>query len=95
MKRRDFIQSSALVSTSMLAPSFLKAFLGGSRLRSRKGKILIVIQLSGGNDGLNTVIPYENDIYYQNRPRLAIEKGQVLKLSNDQGLNPVMQSFQL
>ena len=94
MKRRDFIQASALVSTSMMAPSFLKGFSSTQRLGSRSGKILIVVQLSGGNDGLNTIVPYQNDIYYQNRPRLAISKDSVLRLNDDLGLNPAMEALQ-
>ena len=83
-----------MVSTSMLAPSFLKAFNPGQQFRSRSGKILIVVQLSGGNDGLNTVVPYTNDIYYQNRPRLGIQQSDVLSLNDELGLNPVMQGLQ-
>jgi len=37
-------------------------------------KVVVVIQFSGGNDGLNTVIPVRNDIYYKARPKLGIEK---------------------
>jgi len=93
-KRRDFIKASALASTSILAPNFLNAFTKTRSYRSRSGKILIVVQLSGGNDGLNTVVPYQNDIYYRSRPRLGINKQEVLKLNSDQGLNPVMKSLQ-
>jgi uncharacterized protein (DUF1501 family) len=49
-----------------------------------------VIQLTGGNDGINTVIPYSNPAYRQNRPNLGIPDSQVLHLSNDVGLHPVM-----
>ncbi|GAB5555197.1 MAG: DUF1501 domain-containing protein [Saprospiraceae bacterium] len=90
MQRRDFLQTSAFVSASMLAPAFLRGFSNKQSLRSRSGKILIVVQLSGGNDGLNTVIPYQNDLYYQNRPRLGIPQNEVLRLNDDLGLNPVM-----
>lgn len=93
-KRRDFIKTSALASTSMLAPNFLSGFAKPRQYRSRSGKILIVVQLSGGNDGLNTVIPYENDIYYKSRPQLGVTKQEVLKINNVQGLNPVMHSLQ-
>ncbi|MEO0339198.1 MAG: DUF1501 domain-containing protein, partial [Bacteroidota bacterium] len=80
----------ALASTSMMVPSFLQGFSSRKMMRSRSGKILIVVQLSGGNDGLNTVVPYQNDIYYQLRPRLAVQSDQVLRLNDDLGLNPVM-----
>lgn len=88
MKRRNFLKASALASTSCLVPSFLKAY---DRIASIKnGKNLVIIQLSGGNDGLNTVIPFEDDLYYKNRPSLAIEKNKVLRLSDTIALNPAM-----
>lgn len=51
-------------------------------------RVLVVIQLSGGNDGLNTVVPYSNGLYYKARPKLAIPKDEVLKLNADIGLHP-------
>ena len=93
MKRRNFIKSSALASTAMMVPSFLKSFPGYQALSSRSGKILVVVQLSGGNDGLNTIIPYENDLYYQNRPVLGIPKAEVLTLSDQLGFNPAMEAL--
>ena len=64
MKRRDFIKASSLASTTMMVPNFLKG-ISKTGHSSRAGKILVVVQLSGGNDGLNTIVPYQNDIYYQ------------------------------
>jgi len=51
-------------------------------------KNLVIIQLSGGNDGLNTIIPYGNDIYYQKRKTIAINKPDIIQLNDMQGLNP-------
>jgi uncharacterized protein (DUF1501 family) len=87
--RRSFIKKSALATAgTMLLPNFLKAFEmhPGSVLDS--GKILVVIQLSGGNDGLNTIIPYRNDLYYTNRPQLAIPRERVLQASDSLGFHP-------
>ena len=53
-------------------------------------KALVVIQLSGGNDGLNTVIPYSSDLYYDQRPSVHVDPDQVLKLDDDLGLSPSM-----
>jgi uncharacterized protein (DUF1501 family) len=78
MDRRTFLRQSALASSSLLVPQFLQAHLGLSLENSRSGKILVVVQLSGGNDGLNTVVPYRNDLYYQNRPRLGLKKDEIL-----------------
>ncbi len=89
MNRRDFIRSSALATAgTMLIPEFLRAHQYNAG--NENGKILVVIQLSGGNDGLNTVIPYRNDIYYKERPTLAIERSKVLSLTDEIGLNPAL-----
>ncbi len=57
-------------------------------------RVLVLIQLSGGNDGLNTVIPVENDVYYQKRPNIAIHKNESLLLSDEIGLHPAMSALQ-
>lgn len=88
MKRRDFIKHSSLATTSLMIPGFLKAFDTGHF--AYNGKILVVIQLSGGNDGLNTVIPYHNDLYYNMRPGLAISRDEALYLTDEMGLHPSM-----
>src|SRR6185295_14732135 len=86
--RRKFLQTSGLASASMMLPNLLKAFQNSSPIAGNK--ILVVIQLSGGNDGLNTVIPFRNDVYYKSRPVIGIGADQVLKLNDEMGLNPVM-----
>jgi hypothetical protein len=63
MNRRKFIKNSALASSLCFVPSFVKAF--ESVATERFGyKRLVIIQLAGGNDGLNTIIPHNNDLYY-------------------------------
>jgi uncharacterized protein (DUF1501 family) len=59
-------------------------------------KALVVVELEGGNDGLNTVIPFEDDQYYRLRPNLAIPRGQVLRLegASGVGLHPAMSALQ-
>jgi uncharacterized protein (DUF1501 family) len=57
-------------------------------------RILIVLELSGGNDGLNTVVPYADDAYYKARPTIAIKKGEVLKLDDSLGLHPACPGMQ-
>ncbi|PSG90520.1 DUF1501 domain-containing protein [Aurantibacter aestuarii] len=87
MKRRDFLKNSALASSVMFAPSFVNA--ANNLVFTNTGqKRLVIIQLSGGNDGLNTVIPVDNDIYYKNRPNISIEKNKALHLSDTISLNP-------
>ncbi|RAJ04120.1 uncharacterized protein (DUF1501 family) [Chitinophaga skermanii] len=92
INRRRFLQVGSLASASMLLPKFLKAFEKG-QLVPPGNKALVVIQLSGGNDGLNTVIPYRNDIYYKLRPNLSIKRDSVLELNDELGIHPSLSSF--
>src|ERR1700741_5127159 len=86
MDRRNFLKMSGLVGTSLLMPNFLRA--AGMRMIKFDGKILVVIQLSGGNDGLNTVVPFRNDDYYKLRPTIGISESEVLKLNDSLGFHP-------
>lgn len=86
MKRRNFIKNTALASSLFYVPSFVNA-VNHLDVKSAGYKRLVVVQLSGGNDGLNTVIPYTNDIYFKNRPTIK-EQGSVLKLNDELGLHP-------
>ena len=87
MNRRTFVKTSALASTACMIPGFLKSSPFAAPSRSRTGKILVVIQLSGGNDGLNTIVPFRNDIYFNNRPSLALADSELLKVSDDLAFN--------
>ncbi|MEM6831308.1 MAG: twin-arginine translocation pathway signal, partial [Bacteroidota bacterium] len=57
------------------------------------GRRLVVIQLSGGNDGLNTVVPFRNDILYEARPQLLAKPSELLKVSDELAFNPEMEGF--
>lgn len=92
LKRREFLQVGSLATASLLMPQFLKALEARNRVPAGN-KILVILQLSGGNDGLNTVIPYRNDIYYKSRPRLGIEKTKILTLTDEAGLHPALSGF--
>lgn len=89
LNRRRFLQVGSLASAATLMPRFLKALEKGS-LVPPGNKVLVVIQLSGGNDGLNTVIPYRNDIYYKMRPSLGIKQQQALSLNDELGIHPAL-----
>lgn len=91
-KRKEFLQIGSLATASLMMPKFLKAF-DGKTLVPPGNKVLVVLQFSGGNDGLNTVIPVRNDIYYRSRPKLGIEKDKALSLTDEAGINPALQSF--
>ncbi len=60
---------------------------------SRSRNVLVVLQLSGGNDGLGTVIPYADPTYYRLRPHLAVPREQVLPLTDKMGLNPALKKL--
>ncbi|HEY2911497.1 MAG TPA: DUF1501 domain-containing protein [Gemmataceae bacterium] len=88
--RRDFLQSS-LLGFSATAPAFLGRTALAAPTSNRPGAketVLVVVQLTGGNDGLNTVIPYKNAEYYKLRPNIAIPKDQVKGISKDLGFHP-------
>jgi uncharacterized protein (DUF1501 family) len=102
--RRDFLRTTLLGGAlSWTVPSFvaqtfqaLHAQADGSLTQVATGKdgpILVLIQLAGGNDGLNAVVPYTNDFYYNARPKIGIPSGQVLQLSDTLGFNPAMTGF--
>ena len=86
MKRRDFLIKSSMASSVVLVPSFMKAFESLDPRLFGYNK-LVVIQLSGGNDGLNTLIPYRNDLYYSNRPGISIPKNRLIDMNGELGLN--------
>ncbi len=99
--RREFICAGvSLVSGVVITPAFLSRTLWALQTKANPLKtaqafsqpehILVVVQLGGGNDGLNTVIPFTADEYYKSRETLAIPQNNVLKLSDSLGLNPEM-----
>jgi uncharacterized protein (DUF1501 family) len=92
IKRRNFIQLGSLATGSLMVPSFLKAFEKPSTVPAGN-KVVVIIQLSGGNDGLNTVIPIRNDIYYRQRSKLGIQKEMALSIGDEAGLHPSLTAF--
>src|ERR1700757_815789 len=77
-----FIQQTCMVMHAQAADSATQAMTG------RDHPILVVVQLAGGNDGLNTIIPFEDDLYFKARPTIAIPKTQVISLEGGIGLHP-------
>lgn len=86
MKRRHFIKNTSLATGMALVPNFLKAFddLIPEILGHRN---LVVIHLEGGNDGLNTIVPINNDIYFNARPKIAIKKQNTIRLNDELGFH--------
>jgi len=91
--RREFISTSAkgagLLAFSQFVPGFLSNSLAaGAATPEKDQKILVLVQLAGGNDGLNTLIPYEDSNYYRLRPTLGIKKSEAIPLTDQLGLHP-------
>src|SRR5690348_8321655 len=97
--RREFLRTTALGSAvtwtipAFLAHTFsaLQADATGKATQittGRDGTILVVLQMAGGNDGLNTVVPFANDDYGRARSRLKFTSNQVLKINDTIGLHP-------
>jgi uncharacterized protein (DUF1501 family) len=97
MQRRTFVSSALSV-----------AFLGGNASRAlaqvagaapvlpafgQPDNVLVVVQMAGGNDGLNTVVPWSDDAYHRVRPAIGIPAGQVLKLDGRIGFNPALKGL--
>jgi uncharacterized protein (DUF1501 family) len=77
-----FLEKTFFTLDAMAAQAVTQAVTG------KDGTILVVLQMAGGNDGLNMVVPFADDTYYRSRPRLGIPAGQILKLDSYAGLNP-------
>jgi len=91
--RRDFLKHSSLLGFGAAVPTFLgNTALAAPTLGQpgAKDTILVVVQLTGGNDGLNTVIPFTDPLYTKYRPNIGIAKDKVLKLNDSLGLHPAM-----
>ncbi|MGH8618588.1 MAG: DUF1501 domain-containing protein [Burkholderiales bacterium] len=84
MNRREFISTCGAASVAVALPSVA----GAQQAAGRYNNLLILVELKGGNDGLNTVVPYADAGYYSVRPRLAVARDQVLQLDTRTGLHP-------
>ena len=98
--RRDFLHNGlTLVGAATTVPAFLtrtaETIAADPKTKSGKGDhpVLVIVQMAGGNDGLNTIIPFRNDLYYKNRPDLAIAKSDALTLTDELGLHPAAEGF--
>ena len=100
IKRREILRRGmaglgiAGIGASMLKPSAFTSVAEAAALAEANGKILVILELSGGNDGLNTVVPYGDDAYYRHRPEIGLPKSQLRILDDHFGLNPGMSGFE-
>jgi uncharacterized protein (DUF1501 family) len=97
--RREFLNGTLLgAGAALSAPAFLQQTMSALHaaetdkatqpVTGKDAPILVVLQLAGGNDGLNTLVPHADDTYYKSRPRLAVSRASVLKLNDALGLSP-------
>lgn len=97
-RRRDLLKvgGSGMALTALHAAGFAP-FLSSANARDHpagSGKILVVLELSGGNDGLNTLVPYGDDAYYRHRPKLGIRADELRKIDDHFGFNKGMAGFE-
>ncbi len=95
LTRRDFLASSLLpVAAGLAVPAvFAKGAYAAAADRAQNNRVLVILQLGGGNDGLNTLVPYTDGVYYKARPQIAVQPQAVLKLNERVGLHPTLKGI--
>ncbi len=96
LSRRSFMQHMAVFSGLGLAPKFLTdAYADPAQVIQgfNDDRVLVVVQLGGGNDGLNTITPFEDDLYYNARPKIGLKQNRLLKLNDQLGMNDAMKAL--
>ena len=100
LQRRELLRKGmsglgiAGLSGTILAPTLFSQAAHAAAAARANGKILVILELSGGNDGLNTVVPYGDDAYYQHRPEIGLPKSELRILDDHFGLNGGMAGFE-
>lgn len=92
--RREFLRNATLLALAGTAPAFLLRSARAAEAGARGEPVLVVVQLAGGNDGLNTVVPFTNDEYFRRRPRLAIRQpGELIRLDDHTAFHHSLQAL--
>jgi uncharacterized protein (DUF1501 family) len=92
MDRRRFLKLATSFPLVALAPELMtQVAWGAAPAGASYRKLLLLIELKGGNDGLNMVVPYTNPTYYTLRPKIGIARDQVVQLSDNVGLHPALE----
>jgi len=93
MNRRNFLTlTGTFTGGTLLVPSFLHSFSKQNSIIN-PNQCLVFVQLNGGNDGLNTFIPYENELYYKARPTIAVTKSEIIAGNNGMAFHPSLSDF--
>jgi uncharacterized protein (DUF1501 family) len=88
--RRDFLRTSSLLALAPTVPEFLTLAVRAAAPPQRDGRVLVVIELNGGNDGINTVVPFKDEGYARNRKVLRLPTNRLLKVNDQVGLHPAL-----
>src|SRR5947199_2747973 len=102
--RREFLRTSVLGGAlSWTVPAFLANTFASMQAEAvdsatqvatgRDSNILVILQMAGGNDGLNTVVPYSNDHYHRARPKIGLTDKRVLTINDEIGLHEKLTGF--
>jgi uncharacterized protein (DUF1501 family) len=89
LSRRALLRTSALLSLAPVVPTFLSRTARAARAE-RDGRVLVILQLDGGNDGINTVVPFGDEGYKEHRRELRLPTDRLLKVAEGLGLHPSM-----
>jgi uncharacterized protein (DUF1501 family) len=89
LSRRNFLKSSALLALAPTVPGFLAQTARATEPK-RDGRVLVVIELSGGNDGINTIVPFADEGYARYRKTLRLPTAKLLKINDHVGFHPAM-----
>ncbi len=89
MIRRNFLKTSGLLSLAPLVPGFVNS-LSTAATAETDQRILVVIEMSGGNDGINTLVPHRDDEYRKRRPKLALDSSTLHSINDSMGLHGSM-----
>jgi uncharacterized protein (DUF1501 family) len=92
LTRRDFLRSSSLLALAPTIPGFL-ARTARAAVPRRDGRVLVVLELNGGNDGVNTVVPFADEGYAKHRKTLRLSKDRLVKVNNQVGLHSSLGNF--
>jgi uncharacterized protein (DUF1501 family) len=96
MDRRTFLRSAGALGLARAAAGPLAVFgtaqvaVAAAPAGAAYGKLLVLVELKGGNDGLNTLVPYTDPAYYALRPKIAIARDEVVALTDRAGLHPAL-----
>ena len=100
MKRRELLQAGlyglgiGAAGLMRVPPLFARTAQALAARAASEGRILVVLELSGGNDGLNTLVPYGDDAYYKHRPKIGLRAATLRKIDTHWGFSPGMAGFE-